>query len=71
MPIDASARERRVGQYVIGLKHVGGGRFVRDDSDDVQFEFAAVTPAPSFARRQRGNVITETRVPYSSFTAPG
>ncbi|MEO7966780.1 MAG: serine hydrolase [Gemmatimonadaceae bacterium] len=46
-----------------GLKHVGGGRFVRDDNDDVQFEFAAGTPAPSFVRRQGENAATATRVP--------
>src|SRR6478672_7842825 len=46
-----------------GLKHVGGGRFVRDDNDDVQYEFAAGNPAPSFVRRQGGNETTATRVP--------
>jgi hypothetical protein len=46
-----------------GLKHVGNGRFVRDDNDDVQFEFAAGAPAPSFSFRQGGNVTTATRVP--------
>ena len=46
-----------------GLKHVGGGRFVRDDNDDVQFEFAAGTPAPSFVRRQGENAATAMRVP--------
>ena len=51
------------GSPAFGLKHVGGGRFVRDDNDDVQFEFAAGTPAPSFVRRQGGNVTTATRVP--------
>ena len=51
------------GAAAFGLKHVGGGRFVRDDNDDVQFEFAAGTPAPSFVRRQGGNVATATRVP--------
>ena len=51
------------GAPAFGLKHVGGGRFVRDDNDDVQFEFAAGTPAPSFVRRQGANVTTATRVP--------
>jgi CubicO group peptidase (beta-lactamase class C family) len=47
-----------------GLKHVGGGgSFVRDDNDDIQFEFAAGTPAPSFVRRQGGNTTTATRIP--------
>lgn len=46
-----------------GLKHVGNGRFVRDDNDDVQFEFAAGTPAPSFVRRQGTNTVTATRAP--------
>jgi D-alanyl-D-alanine carboxypeptidase len=51
------------GAPAFGLKHVGSGRFVRDDNDDVQFEFAAGTPAPSLVRRQGGNVTTATRVP--------
>ena len=51
------------GAPAFGLKHVGNGRFVRDDNDDVQFEFAAGTPAPSFVRRQGTNVTTATRVP--------
>ena len=51
------------GAPAFGLKHIGGGRFVRDDNDDVQYEFAAGTPAPSFVRRQGGNVTTATRVP--------
>lgn len=45
------------------LKHVGNGRFVREDNDDVQFEFAAGTPAPSFVRRQGANAVTATRAP--------
>jgi len=45
------------------LKHIGGGRFVLEDNDDVQFEFAAGTPAPSFVSRQGGNATTATRVP--------
>jgi hypothetical protein len=56
-------RAQSGGAPAFGLKHVGGGRFVRDDNDDVQFEFAAGTPAPSFVRRQGGNAITATRVP--------
>ena len=56
-------RAQSPGAPAFGLKHVGGGRFVRDDNDDVQFEFAAGTPAPSFVRRQGANVITATRVP--------
>jgi hypothetical protein len=36
---------------------------VRDDNDDIQFEFAAGTPAPSFVRRQGANAITATRLP--------
>lgn len=49
---------------VFGLKHIGGDRFVRDDNDDVQFEFAAGTPAPSFVRRigVGGEPFTATRV---------
>jgi len=56
-------RAESPGAPAFGLKHVGGGRFVRDDNDDVQFEFAAGTPAPSFVRRQGSNVTTATRVP--------
>ena len=56
-------RAQQPGAPAFGLKHVGGGRFVRDDNDDVQFEFAEGTPAPSFVRRQGGNVVTATRVP--------
>ena len=37
--------------------------FVRDDNDDVQYEFAEGTPAPSVVWRQGGNVITAKRVP--------
>jgi len=56
-------RAQPAGAPAFGLKHVGNGRFVRDDNDDVQFEFAAGTPAPSFVRRQGSNVTTATRVP--------
>jgi CubicO group peptidase (beta-lactamase class C family) len=56
-------RAEQPGAPAFGLKHVGDGRFVRDDNDDVQFEFAAGTPAPSFVRRQGPNVITAIRVP--------
>jgi D-alanyl-D-alanine carboxypeptidase len=56
-------RAQPPGAPAFGLKHIGGGRFVRDDNDEVQYEFAAGTPAPSLVRRQGGNVITATRVP--------
>ena len=56
-------RAQPQGGPALGLKHVGGGRFVLDDNDDVQFEFAAGTPAPSIVQRQGGNVVTLTRVP--------
>jgi CubicO group peptidase (beta-lactamase class C family) len=56
-------RAQGPGAPAFGLKHVGGGRFVRDDNDDVQYEFAAGTPAPSFVRQQGSNVVTATRVP--------
>jgi len=56
-------RVQQQGNPEFGLKHVGGGRFVRDDNDEVQFEFAAGAPAPSVVRRQGGNVTTATRVP--------
>jgi hypothetical protein len=56
-------RAEAPGAPAFGLKHVGNGRFVRDDNDDVVFEFAAGTPAPSFVRRQGANAATATRVP--------
>jgi D-alanyl-D-alanine carboxypeptidase len=56
-------RVQQQGNPAFGLKHVGGGRFVRDDNDDVQFEFPAGTPAPSIVRHQGGTVTTATRVP--------
>lgn len=56
-------RAQPSGGAAFGLKHIGGGRFVRDDNDDVQYEFAAGTPSPSFVRRQGANVTTATRVP--------
>jgi CubicO group peptidase (beta-lactamase class C family) len=56
-------RAQPPGAPAFGLKHVGNGRFVRDDNDDVQFEFAAGTPAPSFVRRQGSSSTTATRVP--------
>ena len=56
-------RAQPSGAPAFGLKHIGGGRFVRDDNDDVRYEFASGTPAPSFVRRQGGNVATGTRVP--------
>jgi len=56
-------RAQAPGAPPFGLKHVGNGRFVRDDFDDVQIEFAAGTPAPSFIMRQGGNETTATRVP--------
>ena len=56
-------RAQPPGAPAFGLKHVGNGRFVRDDNDDVQFEFAAGTPAPSFVRRQGSSTTTAARVP--------
>jgi hypothetical protein len=56
-------RAESPGAPAFALKHVGNGRFVRDDNDEVQFEFAEGTPAPSFVRRQGTNTITATRVP--------
>lgn len=47
----------------IALKHVGNGRFVDGDNDDIRFEFAAGSPSPSFVRHQGANAITATRVP--------
>ena len=51
------------GTAAFGMRHIGGGRFVREDNDDVQYEFAAGTPAPSFVRSVGGTLTTATRVP--------
>jgi hypothetical protein len=56
-------RVQQQGNPAFGLKYVGRERFVRDDNDDVQFEFPAGTPAPSIVRHQSGTVTTATRVP--------
>ena len=56
-------RVQQQGNPAFGVKHIGGGRFVRDDNDDVQFEFPAGTPAPSIVRYQGGTTTTATRVP--------
>jgi len=56
-------RAQSPGAPAFGFKHVGNGRFVRDDNDDVQYEFAAGTPAPSFVRRQGEDETTAKRVP--------
>jgi D-alanyl-D-alanine carboxypeptidase len=56
-------RVQQQGNPAFGVKHVGGERFVRDDNDDVQFEFPAGTPAQSIVRHQSGTVTTATRVP--------
>ena len=56
-------RAQPPGAPAFSLKHVGDGRFVRDDNDDVVYEFATGTPAPSFVRRQGGTATTATRVP--------
>jgi CubicO group peptidase (beta-lactamase class C family) len=47
----------------LALRHVGNERFVQADNDDIQFEFAAGNPAPSFVRWQGENSVTATRVP--------
>ena len=52
------------GQGVIHLKHLGGGRFVAEESDDIRVEFpTAGMPAPSVVIRQNGGATTATRVP--------
>lgn len=47
----------------IALKHVGNGRFVQSDNDDISYEFATGSPAPSLTRRAGGSTVTATRVP--------
>jgi hypothetical protein len=52
------------GQGVLHLKHLGGGRFVAEENDDIRVEFpAAGTPAPNVVIRQRGTATTAPRVP--------
>jgi D-alanyl-D-alanine carboxypeptidase len=52
------------GQGVIHLKHLGGGRFVAEETDDIRVEFpAAGIPAPNVVIRQGGTATTATRVP--------
>jgi hypothetical protein len=52
------------GQRVLHLKHLGGGRFVAEEDDDIRVEFPATgTPAPSVVIRQGGGVTTAPRVP--------
>ena len=63
MSVEGGRLRSQQGPASFGLKHIGGERFVPDDNDDVVFEFAAGTPAPSFVRRQGGNAVTATRVP--------
>ena len=41
-------------------------KMLRDDNDEVEFVFAAGTPAPSFARRQGGTETTATSKPAAS-----
>jgi CubicO group peptidase (beta-lactamase class C family) len=52
------------GQGVMHLKHLGGGKFVAEESDDIRVEFPPEgTPAPSVVIRQGGGATTATRVP--------
>lgn len=60
---NGTLRAQAPGGPPFALRHVGNGRFVRDDNDDMQFEFAAGTPAPSLMRRQGDNSTTALRVP--------
>ncbi|HEX6050344.1 MAG TPA: serine hydrolase domain-containing protein, partial [Gemmatimonadaceae bacterium] len=60
---DGRLRVQQEGNPVFGLKHVGSERFVRDDNDEVRFEFPAGSPAPSIVRHQGRTTTTATRVP--------
>jgi hypothetical protein len=51
------------GQGVMHLKHLGGGKFVAEENDDIRVEFPAGTPAPSVVIRQNGGATTAPRVP--------
>lgn len=56
-------RAQSAGAPAFALRHIGNERFARDDNDDVQFDFAAGTPAPSLVRRQGASATTLARVP--------
>jgi D-alanyl-D-alanine carboxypeptidase len=57
-------RGQPAGGPAFGFRHIGGGaRFVREDNEEIEYEFAAGAPAPSFVRRRGANVTTATRVP--------
>jgi len=52
------------GQGVMHFKHLGGGKFVAEENDDIRVEFpAAGTPAPNFVLHQGGETTTANRVP--------
>lgn len=53
----------RAPDFGFSLLYIGGGRFIRDGDDDVVYEFAPGTPAPSYLRTIRGVTATGIRVP--------
>jgi D-alanyl-D-alanine carboxypeptidase len=53
----------RAPAYGFSLRYIGGGRFIRADNDDVVYEFAPGTPAPSYVRTISGVKATAIRVP--------
>jgi D-alanyl-D-alanine carboxypeptidase len=53
----------RAPDFGFSLQYIGGGRFIREGDDDVVYEFAPGTPAPSYVRTIRGVKATGIRVP--------
>lgn len=53
----------RAPDFGFSLQYIGNGRFIREGDDDVTYEFAPGTPAPSYVRTIRGVKATGIRVP--------
>jgi CubicO group peptidase (beta-lactamase class C family) len=53
----------RAPAFGFSLRYIGGGRFIREGDDDVVYEFAPGTPAPSYVRTIGGVKATGIRVP--------
>ena len=53
----------RAPQFGFSLRYIGDGRFIREGDDDVTYEFAPGTPAPSYVRTINGVKATGIRVP--------
>jgi D-alanyl-D-alanine carboxypeptidase len=53
----------RAPQFGFSLRYIGEGKFIREDNDDVVYEFAPGTPSPSYLRTISGVKATGLRVP--------